>query len=173
MNLWDVLKRQFTFNFFFLWLVFSALYICLSIYLLNYSLVFTTLFSSTPISYKVTILWSLLEGLFTAFSPTDSYLIIFIAVLVGLNITLMIQTIRLIKQSKKVQLSLGGGTVLGIIASGCGTCGFSILSLFGLSASLVFLPFHGTELYILTIILLVCSLLYMTIQLKNYYLCKR
>lgn len=159
-------------SFFWIFLI-GAFYILLTLFLLNYRLVITTISSSFPMQDKMGIFFSLLLGLFTAFSPLDSTIVILSALLVGVNMFLVIRTIYTIEQNGKLRLSIGGATLLGLVSAGCSSCGFSILSILGLSASLSFVPFHGLSLHILSLGFLLFSSWYMLKKLRDSVYCKR
>src|SRR5579872_3698784 len=125
------------------------LYLIFTVFLLNYRLVLAKT-DSFPLLAKVTILFSLLTGLFTAFSPVDTIIILLSSVFVGINILLITKTLYILEHAGKMRLSIGGATLIGILSAGCSSCGFSALSVIGLSTSLSFLPFHGLELYLLS-----------------------
>lgn len=157
-----------------LWIVSIAfLYILITIFVLNYRLVATALVASFPFADKVAILLSLLEGLFTAFSPGDTIIMLLSAVLVGVNILLIGKTIYLLEHAGKLRLSIGGATLIGLISAGCSSCGFSLLSILGLSTSLSFLPFHGMGLHVLSAVFLLFSSWYMLKKLRDSLYCKR
>lgn len=54
----------------------------------------------------------------------------------------------------------GFSSFLGILTAGCASCGVGVLSLFGYTTGMTFLPFEGIEIQILTIILLLGVLEY-------------
>jgi hypothetical protein len=139
----------------------SLLYFAFSTLILNYGLVYQTVAGNYPASYKLTLLFNLLEGAWTAFSGIDFLLLILTSALVGLNILLIAKTIIGIESGKgKLSLTVGGSAILGIAVAGCSSCGFSVLSLLGLSASLSFIPFGGMGIHLLTIFLLSFSFFY-------------
>lgn len=154
-------------------LLISLLYFAFSTLILNYTLVYETIFGDYPLNYKLTLLFNLLEGAWTAFSRLDFVLLIITSVLVGLNIFLIAKTIiKLESQKGRLGLSVGGSAVLGIVVAGCSFCGFSVLSLLGLSASLTFIPFGGMGLHLLAIILLLISFAYSLLTLHYKIACK-
>src|SRR5690348_3901098 len=113
----------------------GLIYILLTLYLLNYRFVLATLTNSFPLPTKLVVISSLLGGLFSAFSPLDSTIVIVSALLIGLNILIMIKTISVLGKNGKVHVSIGGATILGLMSTGCTSCGFSLLSVLGLSSS--------------------------------------
>jgi hypothetical protein len=50
-----------------------------------------------------------------------------------------------------------GDSLLGIATSGCAACGLPLLAVLGLSGSVAYLPWHGTELSLLAVALLAVS----------------
>lgn len=139
----------------------AFLYIAASVYLLNYRLFLGTLFGDFPLNYKITLLLSLLPGIYTAMSTLDFYLILFTSVLVGLNLVLLFETLKNLRQSSNVGLVVGGSSIVSIAAVGCTTCGLTFLSILGLSSVLTTLPFDGLTVHLISLVLLVFSTFYM------------
>ena len=85
--------------------------------------------------------------------------LIIISIFLGMLVSIITYRTKLIKQTqqpeKKIGLLATVGIFLGILAPGCAACGIGLLSLLGLStAVLSFLPFHGLEISILSILIL-------------------
>lgn len=157
---------------FFLAFPLAFLYALVTLYLFNYHLLLQTWFGNFPLSYKFTLMVALLPGFQTLFSPFDLVLLIITALLVGINFMLAFSTIEKIKQQGSVALSIGGASIIGVAATGCGACGLTLFSLFGLSAAVSTLPFHGLELHLLALFLLLLSLVYMIKKLHEEVYCK-
>ncbi|HEX7042776.1 MAG TPA: hypothetical protein VF189_05995 [Patescibacteria group bacterium] len=156
--------------FFILFIAF--LYIIFTLSSLNHSLVSDTIFSSTLVAYKISLLSSLLMGLFTAFSPVDTAITIASSILVGLNLVLIAKTIYKLEHLGKVRVSVGGATIIGLVTTGCSSCGFSLLSILGIGTSFSFLPFHGMEIHIASVLLLGFSAWYMVKKLRDSVYCR-
>lgn len=154
-------------------LLVAFLYTLIPLFFLNFSLTTNTLSGSFALGYKLSLFWSLFLGVFTAFSPVDTAILLLNALLVGINIVLIAKTIYYLEHAGKVKLSLGGAGLLGLVTTGCSSCGFSLLSLVGLGGALSFLPFHGMEIHILALLALVGSAFYMLKQLRNGLYCKK
>jgi hypothetical protein len=150
----------------------AILYIILSLYLPNYRLIISTVTENAPLTYKATLLTELITGGLTAFTLTDTILILLDAVLVGANVVLLVRTMRKLRQQGALELSVGGAAILGLVTAGCSSCGFSALALLGLSTSFSFLPFKGLELHILATVMLFISLAYMLKKLHEKVYCK-
>jgi len=71
---------------------------------------------------------------------------------------MVIQRFQAIRASGKMGFVVGGSSLLGIVGSGCASCGLPILAFLGLSGAIFYLPFKGFELSVLAIILLSVSL---------------
>lgn len=149
----------------------ACCYIVLAAFLLNIRLVLTTLDGTFPLRYKLSLLSDLATGIFTAIGPLDSTLLVINGLLIGVNFLLIIKTLRTLEGMGKVKLSIGGTALISLVSAGCGACGFTILSLLGVSASLSFLPFHGLEIHILSLIILLFSGWYMTKKLTAAKIC--
>lgn len=134
--------------------VIAALYVVATIYLMNVGLVKDTIFGYHSLSYKWDLLIALLAGMWTVMSGLSLFLLIVVAVLTGANLTLAIQQLQTIRASGKIRLAVGGSSFLGIVGSGCASCGLPILAFLGLSGAVFYLPFQGIEISVLAIILL-------------------
>lgn len=124
---------------------------------MNLSLLKSTITGDYSLIYKISLLLVLLEGMWTAMSFAGFILLFFIAILTGANLTLLFEKIITLRKFNKLQLVVGGNSLLGIVGSGCAACGLPIISLLGLSGSLMFLPLHGIELSYISLILLSAS----------------
>jgi len=113
--------------------------------------------------------WSLISAM-------DIFFIIIIALLAGISVSILVFFIKnKIKKSYDSGLSLLG-VILSFFGVGCATCGSVILSsLFGLSSSVAvlgFLPLHGVEFLIGSIVLLSWSIYSISKKIQNPELCK-
>lgn len=151
---------------------FALLYLGISVSLLNMQLLFSVAQTTQSLVDFFSVFISLFAGLWTSLSLSDFILTISTSLFVGMNIILLIRTIYLLEHRGKVRLSVGGATIISLVATGCTSCGLSLLSVLGLSASLSFLPFHGAELHVGALILLFLSSIYMLRQLHNGVYCK-
>lgn len=138
-------------------LVITFIYVILITYSMNVNILRGTLFGEYSIVYKLQLLFSLLEGMWTAMSGFGLTMLFLIALLTGANLTLLFSKIMLLKNFKKLQLLVGGNSILGIVGSGCATCGLPILSLLGLSGSVMYLPYRGAEISYILLVLLTIS----------------
>lgn len=132
-------------------------YLLTVIYLMNFELVKLTLTGNYPIIYKSNLLIALLGGMWTAMTPIGLAILIITSILAGLNISLLVQRILLLKDSGKLHFMIGGGSLLGVIGSGCAACGLPVVSFFGLTGSVIYLPFRGFELSLIALFLLATS----------------
>lgn len=137
----------------------SVLYLISITYLMNFQLVKDTLVGDHAFTYRVSLLVALLGGMWTAMSGMGLVTLVITAFLTGANLTLVWQRIMILKSSDNLQLVAGGSSLFGIVGSGCAACSLPIISLLGLTGSLVFLPYRGMELSYLAVIILLVSLL--------------
>jgi hypothetical protein len=142
-------------------LLIAILYVMATIYLMNAGLVKDAILGVHSLSYKLNLLVALLAGMWTAMSRLSLMFLIIVAILTGLNLMLTIQRLQTIRSSGKIHLAVGGSSLLGIVGSGCASCGLPILALAGLSGAIAYLPFRGVELSIVAIILLTVSLYFL------------
>lgn len=149
------------------------LYSVLAVLLLNYRLVWSTLSGSFPLDYKTRLLSQLYLGARVALSNADFILLIIISLLVGMNIAFLISGIRKIKEAgRSMRVIAGGSGILGIVSTGCTTCGLSMLSILGLGTGVSFLPWGSSSLYLLSIGALSFSILYIVRQMDRARYCE-
>lgn len=150
----------------------TILYIALGVYSINYRLVIGTIFGDFPIIYKINLLFNLFQGAKTALSTPDFILLLITAILTGINISLIIVALKYIKMNGKFKFAVGGGNLLGIVSTGCSSCGFSLLAVLGLGSVLSFLPLGSHTLYIFSIAILLFSGFYMLKKLNDSESCE-
>ncbi|GIW62105.1 MAG: hypothetical protein KatS3mg089_0957 [Patescibacteria group bacterium] len=153
-------KRVFLFT-----LVFTLVFVLLQIYSINYRLINLTIFSNSPLYYKLTLIWHLFIGYWKMFGLQDVLFNLITALLVGLNFALFLMTLGNTKRSGALKLSFGGGSFFALISTGCPSCGITLLSFLGPSASLINLFIRTTIVQLLIIGVLLLSLYS---QLKAY-----
>lgn len=151
----------------------GLVYTVFSIYMMNYRLVLDTIFGSYNLLDKISLLSALLQGMWTSMTHLALISLILIGVLTGANIFLLREKIGSLGGLRKTHLVFGGGSTLGILGVGCATCGLPVISLLGLSGSLIYFPMHGSELSIISIILLSVSFYILFRNYKNYCEIKR
>jgi hypothetical protein len=138
--------------------VITLFYLLVSIYLMNPTLISTTIIGNYDLSFKVKLLLALIEGMWTAMPHVTLLLLFMTGILTGLNASLLLQKMKMNGGVRKKIILVGGSSLLGIAGAGCTACGLPILALFGLTGSLAFLPFQGQELLFLSVSLLLFSL---------------
>jgi hypothetical protein len=125
---------------------------------MNSSLLVTTLLGNYSINYKFNIFTSLFLGMWNSMSGTGFALLVISAILTGINLSLLVKKVKSLRSQGNLKVVVGGSTLIGIVSSGCASCGLPILALLGLSGSVAYLPFRGIELSSLSVILLLFSL---------------
>lgn len=145
----------------------AFIYYSLSILIINYRLIGSFVFGDNFIYYKLVLLKELIFGGYLALGIRDFTLLIISSILVGGNLLILFKTLKTLKKAGgKLSLTVGGATILGIVVAGSCSCGFSFISILGLTGALSFLPFNGLEIRLLVILLLVFSFWY---SLKTYH----
>lgn len=139
----------------------ALLYVVATIYLMNASLVKDALLGDHSLGYKWNLLVALLAGMWTAMSRLSLMLLVIVAIFTGLNLVLTIQRLHTLRASGKIHLAVGGSSLLGIVGSGCASCGLPVLALVGLSGAIAYFPFREVELSIIAISLLGSSLYFL------------
>lgn len=101
------------------------------------------------------------ETNFTRFSQVTTILV---SILIGLQVSLLVMYVRKRTQIKKSIGASTVGTIVSLLGVGCTACGSVILSsIFGISAVtavLGWLPFNGTEITIVGLLMLIWSVWY-------------
>lgn len=140
-------------------LFFSVSYVVFSMFIINFQNFVSFLTSNYDLLAKVKIVTLLYLGSFMSISLKDLILLSLTSLLFGLNLELVLRKLKFISSQGNLHLTFGAGLIT-LAATGCASCGLSIASIVGLSAVLAALPFGGVELYALSIIILLVSLLY-------------
>ncbi|WP_276249796.1 hypothetical protein [Haloarcula rara] len=116
---------------------------------------------SLPLSSRLTIFWELYPFVGANFTPTQGLLLVAVALLTGLDIA--IATYHFREHGLDIQQGGAGaaGVVLGTLEAGCAACGSAVLlgllSLVGVSTSLLFLPLEGLEFALGAVVVLTLS----------------
>ncbi|TKX73636.1 hypothetical protein EXE46_13415 [Halorubrum sp. GN11_10-6_MGM] len=104
---------------------------------------------SLPLGSRLTILTELYPFVGTSFGPGQGSLLVVVALLTGLDVAMATYHFR--EHGLDPQQGGAGlaGVVLGTLGAGCAACGSAVLlgllSLLGVSTSLLFLPLDGLE----------------------------
>lgn len=121
---------------------------------------------SLPLSSRLVVLTELYPFIGTSFNPAQGLLLIVVALLTGVDIALATYHFR----EHGLNLKQGGagtvGLVLGTLGAGCAACGSAVLlglvSLLGISTSLLFLPLDGLEFAVLALVVLTLSIYWLS-----------
>lgn len=131
-----------------------------------------------PLSQKLSLPISLLGSITTNFTKLSAFYTVAISVLFGVNFTMIAYFLRRrIAKVKQSGVATGVfGVISGVLGMGCAVCGSflltSILSLFGASGILVFLPLAGGEFGIIGVILILMSIRITAKQIQNPTVCR-
>lgn len=125
---------------------------------------------------KLTLPVNLLGSIATNFSVLSAVYTIAIALLIGINVSLIIYNLKLRqRQFPATGVTAGGlGIVSGIFGIGCAACGSLILmSVFGTAgaAIIAFLPLRGAEFGIIGVVLLGASTYLLAKQITKPLVC--
>jgi hypothetical protein len=116
---------------------------------------------SLPLSSRLVVLTELYPFVGTSFHPVQGLLLVVVALLAGVDVALAAYHFR----EHGLDLQQGGagaaGLLLGTLGAGCAACGSAVLlgllSLLGVSTSLLFLPLDGLEFALLALAVLTLS----------------
>lgn len=137
--------------------------IIISTYLLNLPLIWSMITADWTLPSKISLLVKLQGGFITNNTLPALVLLILISTLAGMNLALAIhrwKTQRALSMTQKSTCATG--VSIGVLAAGCSSCGLSILAMIGLAGVIAFLPFQGLELSILSIIILITTLFWLS-----------
>ena len=130
------------------------------------------------LTQKLDLPISLLGSIVTNFTLLSASYTIAIAILFGINVAMFVYFLRRrVDEVKQSGVATGlFGITSGVIGMGCAACGSliltSILSLFGATWTLSFLPLAGGEFGILGVILLTISIYMTAKKIQNPAVCK-
>lgn len=163
----------------FLALITSAAVFAFAVWLPNLSLIVKIMgHPGITISQKLSLPASLLGSIFTNFTPLSASYTIAIAILFGINVTMITYFLRRrIDDVKQAGIGTGFfGITSGVLGMGCAACGSflltSVFSLAGTSWVLSYLPLAGGEFGILGVILLTILLYQTAKKIQNPAVCK-
>jgi hypothetical protein len=160
-------------------LVVSATVFAFAVWLPNISLIVKVMgHPGISLTQKLDLPISLLGSIATNFTLLSASYTIAITILFGINLSMGIYFLRRrVDNVKEAGMATGlFGITSGVIGMGCAACGSllltSILSLFGATWILAFLPLSGGEFGILGVILLAISIYMMAKKIQNPAVCK-
>lgn len=135
--------------------------------------------SDSPLA-TLSFVLTLLGGLVSLFSPLMSVVVVVSAFLFSINVVLFVQYIRQRRtlnqpMSKRATAANLSGVVATVLGIGCASCGtailFAVLSVFGASSLLLWLPLHGEEFAILGMIMMAYVVWYLLGKLSDPLVC--
>lgn len=160
-------------------LITSLLVFAFAVWLPNLPLIIKVMnHPGVPLSQKFDLPISLLGSIATNFSILSASYTIAIAILFGMNVAMVVYFLRRkISEVKQSGIATGFfGIGSGVIGMGCAACGSflltSLLSLFGASWLLSYLPLAGKEFGILGVILLISSIYMTAKRIQDPVVCK-
>ncbi len=103
---------------------------------------------------------------------------VIISVLFGIYLSIFVYRFKLIKlmrEKKGISIGFIGylGLVAGVFGAGCPTCGSVIFALIGAPLALMYFPFRGLELRLLSIVILLISIYILTRSLYKCGTCEK
>lgn len=131
----------------------------------NLPLVEFVLSGSLPLESRLVILTQQYPFVGTNYDALQGVLLLVTALLIGVNTAMVVYHLREHALSAAQGTTSVAGVVLGTLGAGCAACGSAVLagvlSLFGVTASLAFLPFEGLEFAALALVALVLSVFWL------------
>jgi hypothetical protein len=149
-----------------------------AVWLPNISLILVVIQKATILEVT-SLLWSFYGAIGTNFTLISASYTIAIAILFGINISLLVYYIRKAQGGVRSMKSSGaagiGGLVSGVFGIGCAACGTFILTpllaLFGATGLFSLLPFGGEEFGFIGVGLLVYSIYAVTKKINSPMVC--
>jgi len=156
----------------------STIVFTIAVWLPSFQLI-SIVSQTASLSELLSLLWSLYGAIGSNFSTTSATYTIMIAVLFGINVSLLTYYIRRMRTGSPNVKGVGvagiGGLVSGVFGIGCAACGTfiftSVLALFGVGGILAYLPFGGEEFGFLGVALLVYSVYSLTKKITDPLVC--
>jgi hypothetical protein len=149
----------------------GVIYLLIQIYFFNQSLISHTLLGNFPLTYKFHLSFDLFTGYFVMFPLSQVFFTIAVAILVGLNLTLMIVLMQRMKAAGNMKFSVGGVGVAALVSSGCPGCGLTLLSLLGPSTGILAITLHSTLIQFTILAILIFSILYSLKKIEESFSC--
>ncbi len=150
----------------------GVLYLLLQIYFFNHSLISHTVLGNFPLEYKFHLSFDLITGYFVMLPLSQVFFTVAVALLVGLNLTLMIILMQRMKDSGTMKFSVGGVGIAALVSSGCPGCGLTLLSLLGPSTGILALTLHSPLMQAGILAILILSILYSLRRIERSLVCK-
>jgi len=139
----------------------------LTLFVLSQNLPLTgfLLTGSLPLDSRVVILTQQYPFVGTNYDAIQGVLLLVTALLIGVNTAMLVYHVREHALSAAQGTTSVAGVVLGTLGAGCAACGSAVLagvlSLFGATASLTFLPLEGLEFALVAVVALVLSVFWL------------
>jgi len=148
----SVLKQK---KYFWIFLITVIIYLSIYYLIINYFLTSFSLFFTTYVK---------------SYAYPAFILNIVVALLMGVNVSILVYRFKEIATDKKSSTMSGVGIFAAALANGCPGCFAGlfpfVLSIFGVSATLSILPFNGIELQALSVALLGTSIFFLSGKTK-------
>lgn len=157
------------------WMVFTV-----AVLLPNIQLIGVVVFSNTAsVVEKINFFLSLYGSIGTNFTPLSALSTIAIAILFGINLTLLVYYLRRVRGAAggvtATNVAGIGGLVSGMLGIGCAACGTfvltSVLALIGAGSIVAYLPFGGEEFGFIGIGLLLHSIALLLKKIERPLVC--
>jgi len=151
-HVYDYLRQELSVMFVCVSLLLGVLFAIVVALVPNYQLLWYALLSS-KISF-VSVFFGLIHGIFTSMPLYGAVMLLLIGFLSGVNVVLIARRSMRLRQAGAV----GVGSMFGALLGGCSACATGILPLLGMAGALSVLPFHGSELAVVAVIILLATI---------------
>jgi hypothetical protein len=151
-------------------LISSALFF-LFLFIINIPIFLTALnfvgFSAVP-----QVFFNITQTIVATSGHLALYAYISVVALAGVNLSMLVFKMRVVKSQDKSPLLSFGGVFGGALAAGCPSCSISIIALLGVSGGLAALPFAGVEFSLLGAALLLVSIYFISKSIRFCEACQ-
>ena len=140
--------------------------------LTNVPLLTQAVASGYSITAIVRLMAALVSGISQAAGFATAAALVASAFLAGVNVSMLVYRVRAFGFSSQQGGSAFGGFFMGALGAGCPACATGLLSVLGVTGGLAVLPFDGWELRLLSFILLVLPIYWLSNDIANNGACK-
>lgn len=116
--------------------------------------IFAHVLANGNASLTMGVFFGLVIGIFSGSEWYMAVLLVLIAALSAINLVLIVTRVKRLRNAG----ATGIGSLLGLFLAGCPSCATGLLPLLGVSAAAGFLPLHGVEFSIISVLLLTAAL---------------
>lgn len=159
-------------KYFILFIVVASIFFLFNLLVQNLSLLKTSI-THYSLNTTFVLFSSILKGSFLLLPLHSRILLLLISLLVGIVVMLIIFKIAAAKKQALAGTKAATlGALVGLAVPACAACGIGLLSIIGLGSVLLYLPWKGIEISVLSVFLLSVSAYQLNNSLKECNVCQ-